>query len=967
MKTKLLNLIILTIILASNMDIFAQNKYALLITGPDVLYGDNEIDPLAIWNNSDGELNEFWNDTYNLYNLLYDDFNYPYENTYVFYSGFQPTNLYPPEYLPFPTYSFKSGPAIFSHIVDTIQLLQSKITENDFLFVWVFSHGFLDEFGNGYFYIADNIKMMDTTLAKLLNPISCKKVIWMQQCSGGSFNEPLKMPNVIFTSAVQPGYIAHRADNNQLINGTHYELLEHPENEIFNYPYSINHGEFNFHMISSTAGRTPSGETTYGDQPVLLASADLNNDHIISVHEAAIWEATQQSHIDPNDLEPPLYDEGTIGLGDKTSLRYPNIVNSMADLNLNPGAVNTGIYGVTDDLVLSGDQTLSFGAKSKVYLLNNSKITLQDNAVLNVGDSVEFYGNEENSIIIDHGTLNLGLHILFSSRDKSNHIFDGLHINGYATVSSILHTRFHKARLWNAKPELQITMSEFDGVLDPENPYAIYSVASNITILQSTFDHSSVFVSNPDPKQNPDLMVQFQHNTMVNGGISIDGYRNYKIDYNQISSPGNYAIYMSYAGNGGSVNQSISQNNISNSQFGMFLNNSQARIYGNNIHNTQRGVYLGNYSTSTFLGCTTLAQTVRDCDIEELLIEHGCFPTTFKYNKIVDDDNFGCQLDPLLRYQGAPNQYEYYDITLNCWGSNFNPFQDLTVIGEDANVCFSIYPTWCPGNPTPVDPPIDLYNSAINAADSGNYFQAKSIFKLIVDLYPESLEAEASLKELFQIEELADNNYPDLQSYYMTNDSILADSILQKTAEYLAVRCNEKFENWSDEIAYFENIIINPDSEADSLFAIMDLAHTYLLMENSPAKSSYVGSMPGYRPASLNTYLPSRDTLILKFPGNEKGSLQYRLSKLQEGQLLQCIPNPADEQTTVFYKLTVNSEIQLVLADLNGRTVSTIFNGPAEAGIQKVTVGIDGVNPGIYLIKLKVNGKMTDLKKLTVL
>jgi len=211
---------------------------------------------------------------------------------------------------------------------------------------------------------------------------------------------------------------------------------------------------------------------------------------------------------------------------------------------------------------------------------------------------------------------------------------------------------------------------------------------------------------------------------------------------------------------------------------------------------------------------------IKNCLFEELYINEGCFPVMVKYNQIIDEDNQGGNADPLLRYINYPPDPETFDVTYNCWGDNFDP--DVDLIG--VNVTYNYSPTWCPGDPPPIDPPLDLYSNAINQYDSGNYIGAKSTFMSIIEQFPKTTQAQAAMKELFQIEELADNEYLSLQQFYLTNDSIVADSTLLLTGEYLANRCNEKIENWPDEITWYENKIMNPGSEADSIFAILDLS-----------------------------------------------------------------------------------------------------------------------------------------------
>jgi hypothetical protein len=228
--------------------------------------------------------------------------------------------------------------------------------------------------------------------------------------------------------------------------------------------------------------------------------------------------------------------------------------------------------------------------------------------------------------------------------------------------------------------------------------------------------------------------------------------------------------------------------------------------------------------------------------------------------------------------------------------------------------------------------------------------------------------AQAAMKELLQIEELADNDYLSLQQYYLTKDSIVADSTLSLSGEYLANRCNEKIENWPDEIAWFENKIMNPGSEADSIFAILDLSHVYQLMENSTTKAAYIGALQQYKPKSLRQFIPYRDSLISLLPRDSKyKQLLKRISNLNDGELLQNNPNPVVESTDIFYKVSSSGDILITITDIFYRCVKTIHENNISTGTHKVSVNLSDLNPGLYFYTLTVNGKISDVKKLTVL
>lgn len=201
----------------------AQEKYAVLITGD---YAATGIPPEKQWgdgNASDSNpMIEFWYDTYLMWEMLVYEKGYDNDKVFVlFANGIDYSignswmwNRYDvsyshPEYEYITDYS--ATIANVEHVLTGLRYGTNgfpEITEDDFLFTWVFDHG-----GNGSFSLLDG-SMTDTEYAALVNPIAAhKKVHWMQQCNSGSFVEELEGENAIFLSASQANQSAHVADN----------------------------------------------------------------------------------------------------------------------------------------------------------------------------------------------------------------------------------------------------------------------------------------------------------------------------------------------------------------------------------------------------------------------------------------------------------------------------------------------------------------------------------------------------------------------------------------------------------------------------------------------------------------------------------------------------------------------------------------------------------------------------------
>lgn len=266
---------------------FAQQKYAVLITGDYAAGKKKDVPDDDLWNGGIGgnfDFDEFWNDTYLMWEMLQAK-GYAKENIFVLFAGGQDFYISNPNvasrYRPVnPTVIVTDYPATISNVNTVFNGLRygsggfPQVTADDFLFVWVFDHGGAFA-GHQGFYLIDGL-MLDEEFAALVNPIPAnKKVYWMQQCLSGGFKEELDSINVVFNAACLGNQGAHRADN----------LPYYDENEIIGSTI-YNHGEYNFHILSATNGLTPTYSSTYGNGEINLSDADLNADNYISTFES---------------------------------------------------------------------------------------------------------------------------------------------------------------------------------------------------------------------------------------------------------------------------------------------------------------------------------------------------------------------------------------------------------------------------------------------------------------------------------------------------------------------------------------------------------------------------------------------------------------------------------------------------------------------------------------------------------
>jgi hypothetical protein len=83
--------------------------------------------------------------------------------------------------------------------------------------------------------------------------------------------------------------------------------------------------------------------------------------------------------------------------------------------------------------------------------------------------------------------------------------------------------------------------------------------------------------------------------------------------------------------------------------------------------------------------------------------------------------------------------------------------------------------------------------------------------------------------------------------------------------------------------------------------------------------------------------------------------------------LYQNYPNPFNPTTTIEFAIPEQEKVSLVVYNVLGQKVCTLFNGEAEAGVHyKITFNASSLPSGIYLYQLN-NGQSRIIRKMLVL
>ena len=99
----------------------------------------------------------------------------------------------------------------------------------------------------------------------------------------------------------------------------------------------------------------------------------------------------------------------------------------------------------------------------------------------------------------------------------------------------------------------------------------------------------------------------------------------------------------------------------------------------------------------------------------------------------------------------------------------------------------------------------------------------------------------------------------------------------------------------------------------------------------------------------------------------ENEQLDQETSESKNVKLFQNIPNPFKETTKILYNSKEESNITVEIYDYSGKRIKVYTTNSRGKGIDYIEFNAVGLSPGIYFYSLKINGIVTDSKKMTIL
>lgn len=602
---------------------------------------------------------------------------------------------------------------------------------------------------------------------------------------------------------------------------------------------------------------------------------------------------------------------------------------------------------------VSNNSLLEINSNKRVDMYN-STIHITAGSTLSMNAGSQIVAKTGTCHVIIDGNINLAQGISFIAEEgaKINLVINNPDISVNAHSAT-----FTRCNIINNGANLHINQCTF-------NDCQRLMLYGDVNIENSQFRETEISLTYPYGYLERNKTARVHNCTIFNRnreGLFIENYPNYTITNNTIKAISKKGINLFNSGQEISSRPVIAYNDISECQIGIDVYTSSGSIKFNKIYNNSRmGLRMMNAANMTVTGGGSLetTQQIRDNGEKEVYISGAAFPSVFRYNAIVDDDNLGGTNDPLLYYSTyeSVNTARLKDISYNYWGSNFSPNEDLYPVN-----LFIYNPVWTPGNNNATQNAETMYESAFNSIQAGEYSTANDTYRAIIRDYPESNFAQASMKQLLSLEEDNGNDYSNLQNYYQS----LSDSTLIKLADILANKCNEKTGNWNDAIAWYENVINNPACLEDSVFAIIDLGALYMQMNSERFADTNLRAK--LSPRTEQEYTEYRDYLLSLVPGDVSPRQSSSVNALTDLKTsLQNSPNPFSDYTNIHFNLPNKGKVSIVITDFNGFVIHRVDLGNKNKGAHDVEYAGNNLKSGVYFYSLLVDGKAIATNKMIV-
>lgn len=466
-------------------------------------------------------------------------------------------------------------------------------------------------------------------------------------------------------------------------------------------------------------------------------------------------------------------------------------------------------------------------------------------------------------------------------------------------------------------------------------------------------EHSDITNCGQLHSENGDVIIRYCCYSNNSGPISIHNSK-CRIYNNTIENNSGGGIVVSYPS---TTNNNISDNIIQyNIGKGILYYDVPVISIDNQICcNTNYGLLaMGNSN------CAIMADnTISNNESAELLAFHNCFPDLtsllmgYGPNTISDTDGYEPGTSDQYLLMCGAHEGEPHDVS----GNNINI--------SDESRFFPNIDAFYFGNEKPAEKV--LYEEGVANIIDENYDNAKLNMTYIIDIYPETEIAVHALQWLVYLEKFSGQDFITLRNYIENIDSDLYAHLEQP--KYKAITSTYMSEeDYETAIERFEEIIYNPPSEQDSIFALIDEGYCYLKLLESGNRT--LPQKCSIKPKSEDEYSMIRGNLMSQLLGENDSDNDIEVPS--NAVLQNNYPNPFNPETTIKLSIPEDSKVKITIYNIKGQRVKTLVNEGLEKGIHEViwagkNDNNKSVASGVYFYKFDVNDKTKSVKKCLML
>lgn len=647
---------------------------------------------------------------------------------------------------------------------------------------------------------------------------------------------------------------------------------------------------------------------------------------------------------------------GTLHLGNNVQMPVNILVKSGGTLILE----SNSNFTINDNLNLQVEQG------GNLYLQNGSNLIIATHARLTTVNNTTITGAEGAAIHVQGQMESIGPSLITAA---PNVFFRGLQLENSSALN-LTQTTFVRCGLDGQCQNITLNHCSLTNC----NAKVI---TDNINIQNTTFNNTPLLISKSTSEQ-PICNIDNCSFTNYSGDavLQLEGMYRFNITNNQILN--NLSNGIALYNCGGSIGEHSIANNLiqynlpegwygnKTKPSGIHIYSSIADVSDNKITNNTNGIVCLNNSTVQLTGneeaqTTDETQLIKDNQFNQVFATDNSFPYKFRYNAIY---SLNIEHFPFLEVAYTQPLPKTFDVAYNYWGSAFDPHYDLMPARA-----FRYDPVWElheGGNDDDEEAAL-LFDNAQQKIQTNDYSGASLVLQQIVSNYPESHYASTALKTMFALAGINGADFATLQQYYQQQQQQQTNHDIKKLSRTMANRCNIAMHNYAEAIQFFEAIIENPETLADSIFAVIDAGYVYLLLNGNGDNKTInsIGKISAIVPKDMASYKNTRNNLINALFGESKTvppkkEIQNPISNITAMEVI-VYPNPADDNISVALPTANIYSGYIILYDVLGQKV---YEQPYNE--QHLQIDIKHLKSGFYNIIIKNDNNSSISKKINI-